>query len=218
MFIPVLIVEVCEEMDEVARNLLSFRLDHDYTPLTSPRQQSPVQEIETVDELAEALSLFEGAEIQTNVLNTSSKNVKVVRTTPKSTNKKNVSAENVVTVLRTKTKPSDIKQPKISTQKQKTKEDDADAIEYDDDEDYEDEEEDGDNDSDFEIDSVSPKQKIVKRYRIFISGVGLYSYAGKYCFGLGDQMNYSLKVNLTDKFQSWTIFHFSASWITPMLN
>lgn len=75
-------------MDEMARNLLSFRLDHDYTPLTSPRQQSPVQDIEAVDELVETLSLLEGGNIQTNVLNSSSKTVKVVRNATKATNKK----------------------------------------------------------------------------------------------------------------------------------
>lgn len=152
-------------MDEMARNLLSFRLDHDYTPLTSPRQQSPVQDIETVDELAETLSILEGSNLQTNVLNSSAKTVKV-RNTPKATNKKNVPAQNTVTVQRNKAKALDFKQPKILTQKQTKPKTKSDVDEYDDDEDYEEEEEsgDGDNDSDFEIEEELSKQKTQKRY------------------------------------------------------
>ncbi|KAG5896282.1 hypothetical protein JTB14_033575 [Gonioctena quinquepunctata] len=45
------------DMDEVARNLHNFRLDHDYTPLTSPcRSNSPQEE----DELAKTLSILDG--------------------------------------------------------------------------------------------------------------------------------------------------------------
>lgn len=161
--------EAYEEMDEMARNLLSFRLDHDYTPLTSPRQQSPVQDIETIDDLAETLSILEGTSLQANVLNNTSKTVKVVKSTPKTTNKKHVPTLSAVTTSRSKVKVLDFKHPKALTQKpsrQKTKQSDIDTQEFDVDEDYEEEEtgdDDGDNDSDFEIDDVPSKQKTPKR-------------------------------------------------------
>ncbi|CAG9824961.1 unnamed protein product [Phaedon cochleariae] len=47
------------DMDEVARNLYNFRLDHDYTPFTSPDSQSLSQE---EDELAKTLSMLDGPE------------------------------------------------------------------------------------------------------------------------------------------------------------
>lgn len=45
------------EMDEVARNLYNFKLDHDYTPLTSPKGPSSPQE---EDELVKTLSILDG--------------------------------------------------------------------------------------------------------------------------------------------------------------
>ncbi|XP_074031171.1 uncharacterized protein isoform X2 [Leptinotarsa decemlineata] len=44
------------DMEEVARNLRNFKLDHDYTLLMSPRNDSPPPE----DELAKALSILDG--------------------------------------------------------------------------------------------------------------------------------------------------------------
>lgn len=54
------VVRTDTEMDEVARNLYNFRLDHDYTPLTfpPPRANSPQEE----DELAKKLSMLDGPE------------------------------------------------------------------------------------------------------------------------------------------------------------
>ncbi|XP_030765439.1 death-inducer obliterator 1 isoform X2 [Sitophilus oryzae] len=46
-------------MDEVARNLYNFKLDHDYTPLTSPK---PSPQSEEDDELAKTLSILHGNE------------------------------------------------------------------------------------------------------------------------------------------------------------
>ncbi|KAJ8913501.1 hypothetical protein NQ315_017051 [Exocentrus adspersus] len=49
------------DMDEVARNLYNFRLDHDYTPLTSPGMpSSPVEE----DELVKTLSILDGPDTE----------------------------------------------------------------------------------------------------------------------------------------------------------
>lgn len=45
-------------MNEIERNLMSFRMDHDYTPLTSPR---PTEEAIGVDELVQTLSILEGS-------------------------------------------------------------------------------------------------------------------------------------------------------------
>ncbi|XP_050497701.1 death-inducer obliterator 1 isoform X2 [Diabrotica virgifera virgifera] len=46
------------DMDEIARNVYNFRLDHDYTPLTSPK--SKTTPTDDVDELARTLSILDG--------------------------------------------------------------------------------------------------------------------------------------------------------------
>ncbi|KAJ8975229.1 hypothetical protein NQ317_014658 [Molorchus minor] len=51
------VVETAYNMDEVARNLYNFRLDHDYTHLTSPRRPSSSHE---EDELVKTLSILDG--------------------------------------------------------------------------------------------------------------------------------------------------------------
>lgn len=138
-----------EEMDEVARNLFSFRLDHDYTPFTSPKQ-SPIREPEPVDELAETLSMLEGDIIQTE--------------TPKGIRK--ITKKGVPALPPGKqkaVKAAEVKQPqKPPRQIKKLKEADE-ELEEDEDEDYEEEsEENEDNDSDFELEETV-KLKTPKR-------------------------------------------------------
>ncbi|CAG9854881.1 unnamed protein product [Phyllotreta striolata] len=52
------------DMDEVARNLYNFRLDHDYTPLTSPKRIFTEDE----DELVKTLSILDGSNAAEHVL------------------------------------------------------------------------------------------------------------------------------------------------------
>ncbi|XP_017775816.1 PREDICTED: death-inducer obliterator 1-like [Nicrophorus vespilloides] len=54
-------IEDQEEMDEIARNLLNLKRDHDYTPLTSPIHQKSDDPAE--DELAQTLSMLEGGNL-----------------------------------------------------------------------------------------------------------------------------------------------------------
>ncbi|XP_060518841.1 uncharacterized protein LOC132697387 isoform X2 [Cylas formicarius] len=52
-------VVIREDMDEVARNLYNFKLDHDYTSLSSP--QRPSVDSDEVDELTKTLSILHGS-------------------------------------------------------------------------------------------------------------------------------------------------------------
>lgn len=53
-------------MDEISRNLYYFRMDHDYTPLTSPKHEntSEKEHDTVVDELAHTLGLLDGCQTQ----------------------------------------------------------------------------------------------------------------------------------------------------------
>lgn len=152
--------EVCfEDMDEVARNLFTFRLDHDYTPLTSPKQ-SPVREPEPVDELAETLSLLDGGEVE-------SVTVSPPKTVVKSVSKAPVIKKSAVTQqeqpVNQKTAKAEVKpQQKSRQSKIKAKEIEEDDYEDEEDEDFDEEIEDNDdNDSDFELEE--PKQRPSRR-------------------------------------------------------
>lgn len=158
-------VETFESMDEVARNLFSFKLDHDYTPLTSPRQ-SPAHEI---DELAATLSMLDGANPNT-VQTTPVKTVKVIKTTPKAANKKPVTPQTSTTVTRAKTKATaDFKQPTTPTVKQNKPKEKAEEVEQpaagEEDVFEEDDQGDDDNDSDYELEEPLPKQRPPRRTR-----------------------------------------------------
>ncbi|KAF5299967.1 hypothetical protein FQA39_LY11340 [Lamprigera yunnana] len=51
-------------MNELERNLMSFRMDHDYTPYTCPEDVPSTPKVVTeIDELAETLSILEGSNI-----------------------------------------------------------------------------------------------------------------------------------------------------------
>ncbi|XP_018574106.1 death-inducer obliterator 1-like isoform X2 [Anoplophora glabripennis] len=67
------------EMDEVARNLYNFKLDHDYTPLTSPRRSSSPQED---DELVKTLSILDGPDPDHSIPTISSEPPPLILTTP----------------------------------------------------------------------------------------------------------------------------------------
>lgn len=68
------------EMDEVARNLYNFKLDHDYTPLTSPKRPNSPQE---EDELVKTLSILDGPDPDHSVPNLiSSEPPPLILTTP----------------------------------------------------------------------------------------------------------------------------------------
>lgn len=144
-----------EDMDEVARNLFTFRLDHDYTPLTSPKH-SPVREAEPVDELAETLSLLDGGEVE-NVA------VSPPKTVVKSAAKAPAIKKSAVTQQEQKSAKAEVKtQPKTRQGKSKAKEIEEEDYEDEEDEDFDEENEDNDdNDSDFELEE--PKQRPSRR-------------------------------------------------------
>lgn len=161
-----------EDMDEVARNLFIFRLDHDYTPLTSPKQ-SPIREPEPVDELAETLSLLDGG-IETLPIPVQKTNVKNVSKVPviKKTSMQQQLQMRVNQQEQLQSQPSPqklVKTPDVKPQQQKTRQAKAKTKEveetsYDEeDENYEEEIEDDndENDSDFELEE--PKPRMPKR-------------------------------------------------------
>lgn len=157
-------LDLPEEMDEVAQNLFSIRLDHDYTPLTSPRQQSPVQDLEQVDELAQTLSILDGSNLEEHNVITQ-KQVKVVKVNAKSSAKKVQPVKNTNTLQnKAKTKVSDFKQPKVSPKPIKPKPKSEETGNSDDnDEDYVVELSDDENDSDFECDETTFKHRPSRR-------------------------------------------------------
>nr|CAH7749400.1 unnamed protein product [Callosobruchus chinensis] len=53
------------DMAEVERNLYNFRLDHDYTPFTSPTSSPSPPVVEDEDELAQTLSILDGPDPET---------------------------------------------------------------------------------------------------------------------------------------------------------
>nr|CAI5865175.1 unnamed protein product [Callosobruchus analis] len=70
------------DMDEVERNLYNFRLDHDYTPFTSPKASpSPPVDEEDEDELAKTLSILDGPDPETPKPISSTKPPPLVMTT-----------------------------------------------------------------------------------------------------------------------------------------
>lgn len=145
-----------QEMDQIARNLMNFRMDHDYTPLTSPKRQSPTRDDHEIDELAQTLSILEGT-----IPDELPKLTKVTKTAvPKSVKKTIQSqikpkAKMINTISALPTKHQQIKAtstPKVSKLKIT---DHIDSDNFNDD-DFEDIDcEDDDNDSDFELDEVS---------------------------------------------------------------
>lgn len=153
--------ETFEEMDEVAQNLFSVRLDHDYTPLTSPKQ-SPVREIETIDELAETLSILDGANVEPP-----KPQPKVIRVVPKPVVKKIIPPPAPAPPPATRAKPKvvEVKLPKQTVKKPKEEEKQEETD--DDDEDYEEEDgaSDDENDSDFEIEESLPKTRSPRKLR-----------------------------------------------------
>ncbi|KAK9744164.1 Transcription factor S-II (TFIIS), central domain [Popillia japonica] len=156
------IEEEPQEMDQIARNLLSFRMDHDYTPLTSPKRQSPMQDDQEIDELAQTLGILEGS-----IPEEPPKLTKMVKTAPPKMTKRHVQSQmkskakmiSSITVLPPKQQPPKAAStPKVS----KPKIEEIDSDDYND-EDFEDiDYEDDDNDSDFELDE-SPKSKNIKK-------------------------------------------------------
>lgn len=71
-------------MDEIARNLYNFKLDHDYTPLTSPRRSNSPQE---EDELVKTLSILDGPDPDHSIPTISSEPPPLILTTPHKVNK-----------------------------------------------------------------------------------------------------------------------------------
>ncbi|XP_022913665.2 death-inducer obliterator 1 isoform X1 [Onthophagus taurus] len=149
------IIESEEDMDNLQRNLLNFRMDHDYTPLTSPKRQTPSPQTETIDELAHTLSLLDGSVEEP---------VKIKPKQPGKSRKvislsmnRNQKAK-MITTSQNITKPKQIavinKITKIS------KPQDEEEAEDDESDEHFNEEEDDDNDSDFELEE---KPKIIKR-------------------------------------------------------
>ncbi|KAF5285659.1 hypothetical protein FQR65_LT13089 [Abscondita terminalis] len=54
------------DMNELERNLMNFRMDHDYTPFTYAEElTSTTKELTEIDELAETLSILEGSTVST---------------------------------------------------------------------------------------------------------------------------------------------------------
>lgn len=150
-------------MDQIARNLMSFRMDHDYTPLTSPKHQSSGDDPE-IDELAQTLSILEG-----NVPEDDSRVVKVVKT-PKIVKKPlqiqtkpKAKMINTVSIVPSKQQhqPKTVSTPKTPTTRI-VEQVDSDSF---DDEDFDDVDfEEDDNDSDFELEET-PKVKAIKKPR-----------------------------------------------------
>ncbi|KRT83205.1 PHD finger motif containing protein [Oryctes borbonicus] len=151
-----IIEEEPQEMDQIARNLMSFRMDHDYTPLTSPKRQSPVPDNQEIDELAQTLSILEGTASEEPP-----KLTKIIKTQIPKVVKKHIQSHqakprarmiNTVTVIPSKQQPPKaVSLPKVSKPKI------AEQVDSDDlnDEDFEDiDYEDDDNDSDFELDDT----------------------------------------------------------------
>lgn len=145
-----------EEMDEVARNLFTFRLDHDYTPFTSPTQSPTREADEPVDELAETLSLLDGGDLET------------VTGSPKKLMVKSVLKAPVIKKVQQEPQQQLVNQKVVKTQqktrqvKTKAKEVELEETDEEGDEDFEEDAEDtNDNDSDFELEE--PKQRLPKR-------------------------------------------------------
>lgn len=160
-----------EDMDEVARNLFTFRLDHDYTPLTSPKH-SPKREPKPIDELAETLSLLDGGDESVTLpphklVVKSAAKIPMVKKSMSSRSEQQQKQQqhiNQKAMKTTEAKP----QQKSRLIKTKTKElgemdyDDDDNDDDEEDEDFEeDTEENDDNDSDFEVEQS--KQRVPKR-------------------------------------------------------
>ncbi|GJQ67593.1 hypothetical protein Trydic_g8399 [Trypoxylus dichotomus] len=150
-----IIEEEPQEMDQIARNLMSFRMDHDYTPLTSPKHQSPVHNDQEIDELAQTLSILEGTTTEEPP-----KIPKITKTqTPKMVKKPVQSQQakprarmiNTITVIPAKQQSSKVTgMPKVSKPKITEQVDSDDCNDDFEDIDYEDD----DNDSDFELDDM----------------------------------------------------------------
>lgn len=157
-----------EEMDEVARNLFTFRLDHDYTPLTSPKH-SPTREAEPepIDELAETLSLLDGGGVETAPIPVAQS--KTVKPTLKTQIVKKISVtqpqEQQQPTKQKTAKILDVKLQQNKLRHAKTKTKDVEEIDYDEEneESEEESEENDDDDSDFELEE--PKQRATKRLR-----------------------------------------------------
>ncbi|KAI4464945.1 transcription factor s-ii zinc finger domain-containing protein [Holotrichia oblita] len=106
------IEEEPQEMDQIARNLMSFRMDHDYTPLTSPKRQSPMQDDQEIDELAQTLGILEGS-----IPEEPPKLTKITKIpTPKMT-KRNVQSQTKVKMTIVKQQQPKIEQDNIKTEK-----------------------------------------------------------------------------------------------------
>ncbi|CAH0557349.1 unnamed protein product [Brassicogethes aeneus] len=167
-------------MDEVSRNLYNFKLDHDYTPLTSPRR-SPIPE---EDELAKTLSILDGGEevepkkvtvertlipVLTPIKNTAVVS-QVVNKIEKKVESKDNKNENISTVepeVKTPVSTKAQRRSKFissSKPKPKPKNIEEELEENSEDEDFDIEFEDDENDSDFDMEEeIKPKLKRGKR-------------------------------------------------------
>lgn len=163
-------------MDEITRNLNSFRMDHDYTPLTSPRRPDPPdEEVSEIDELAQTLSILEGSNSsQASPQVPSISPVKVVKTTGIKTQKKlltlNTQLANKNRIKQLQSTPV-FKQPnktavvKTKPPKPKPPVEEEQEEDHFSDEDFimeSEESEDDANDSDFDIDDAL-KSKFIKK-------------------------------------------------------
>lgn len=151
------------DLEEISRNLHYFRMDHDYTPLTSPKRASPSNETD-VDELAQTLSILDGNQMELETVQ-ATKIVKGIKSPVKikrvvavtSTPQTKVKAKMIATANASTRQHS--KQQKLPLSKFKSSKDSEDDDSYDEDEDDIDDVDEDEDDSDFELEEV-PKQKI----------------------------------------------------------
>ncbi|KAK4879330.1 hypothetical protein RN001_007476 [Aquatica leii] len=170
------------DMNEIERNLMSFRMDHDYTPFTCAEELTSSKEIAEIDELAETLSILEGSNVSTVSEDKSeTPQVKLAKPDNKSIKKlinvqplnkrkfKTVAEPGLKLPNRTTPKVKNIKQksPEVSVEDEDIEdEEEEEEEEEEEDEDYlmDSEELDDDaNDSDYEIDQslrTKPTKKI----------------------------------------------------------
>lgn len=145
-------------MDEIARNLYYLRMDHDYTPLTSPKATPTKEqsEPEYVDELAQTLSMLDGDQ---------SEEEKSEIRTPQKTKKPN-QIKSKIKVLNTYKAPLSKSTPKLLITKEKPKESvvgEEEAFEE------ENEQLNEDDDSDFEMENAksTPRRRAKRNSRSY---------------------------------------------------
>ncbi|XP_031342377.1 uncharacterized protein LOC116170261 isoform X1 [Photinus pyralis] len=181
-----------DEMDEIQRNLMSFRMDHDYTPYTYGEEAPTSKEMAEIDELAETLSILEGTTVLNDTIEEARPPIPPTKPAPATNKTESRSPKKLLTVIPqalSKRKIKQVEQPVVTKPVNKTKSknvkqkpveaniedkdeefDEEEESENDEKEEYSDEDlsyesediEDDANDSDFELEEM-PKVKSAKK-------------------------------------------------------